>query len=94
MEEEERHVEEIINARDDVYDEEIKDIISREIRLHFIARLFKDREDWKKNLLELREFNVIKMPRVLQSLFYLLEGYDRNDICEHNTNKFFWKKAK
>jgi hypothetical protein len=33
------------------------------------------------------------MPRVIQTLFYLLK-YNREDICEKGTNKFFWKKAK
>jgi hypothetical protein len=93
LEEEEKHVDEIINARDDIFDDEIKDIIMREVRLVFIARLYKDREDWKRNLMELKDYNVIKMGRVLQSLFYLLE-IQRNEICEKNTNRFFWKKAK
>jgi len=83
----------MLNAREDIYDDEIRDIIARQIRLTFIAKLFRDKEEWKRNLLELKDFNVIKMPRVLQSLFYLLE-YDRDDICEKGTNKFFWKKAK
>lgn len=29
----------------------------------------------------------------MQSLFYFLL-YTREDICEKNTNKFFWKRAK
>lgn len=29
----------------------------------------------------------------MQSIFYFLK-YEREDICEKNTNKFFWKKAK
>lgn len=73
LEEEEKYVEEIVNARDDIFDDEIKDIIMREVRLVFIARLYKDREDWKRNLMELKDYNVIKMGRVMQSLFYLLE---------------------
>lgn len=44
-------------------------------------------------MLNLANFKVIKMPRVLQSVFYLL-GYRREEICERGTNKFFWKKAK
>ena len=35
----------------------------------------------------------MKMPRVLQTLFYLL-SYDREDICERDTNKLDFKKAK
>ena len=77
LEEEERHVDDILSARDDVYDDEIKEIVQREIRLHFIGRLFKDREEWKRNLMELKDYNVIKMGRILQSLFYLLD-YDRD----------------
>jgi len=33
------------------------------------------------------------MPRVFQSVFYML-GYKREDICERDTNKIEWKKAK
>lgn len=33
------------------------------------------------------------MGRILQSLFFLLE-YERELICEPNSNKFLWKKAK
>lgn len=33
------------------------------------------------------------MPRVFQTLFYLL-GYTREEICERDTNKLEWKKAK
>ena len=61
LEEEEKYVDEILNSRDDIFDDEIKDIIGREIRINFIARLFKDRDDWKKNLMELKEFTVKKL---------------------------------
>ena len=33
------------------------------------------------------------MPRVFQTIFYLLK-YEREDICERDTNKLEWKKAK
>jgi hypothetical protein len=36
---------------------------------------------------------VLKMTRVLQSIFYLLR-YKREQICQKGTNKFFWKIAK
>ena len=35
----------------------------------------------------------MKMPRVLQTLFYLLR-YKREDICERDTNKLDFKKVK
>jgi hypothetical protein len=33
------------------------------------------------------------MARIFQSLFYMLK-YKREDLCERDTNKLFWKKAK
>ncbi len=33
------------------------------------------------------------MPRVFQAIFYLL-GYTREEICERDTNKLEWKKAR
>lgn len=40
-----------------------------------------------------KDFHVIKMVRVWQTLFYLL-GYEREDLCERDTNKLWWKKSK
>ena len=37
--------------------------------------------------------HIIKMPRILQTLFYLLK-YDREQICERDTNKLCFKRAK
>ena len=50
-------------------------------------------EQWRGGLLDLREYHVIKFGRVLQSLFYLLK-YDREMICEPETNKLDFKLAK
>jgi hypothetical protein len=33
------------------------------------------------------------MTRVFQTVFYLL-GYTREEVCERDTNKLEWKKAK
>ena len=72
MDEEEKHIEEMINSRDEAMDDELRDMYMRQARIHFIGRLFKEREDWRANLLKLKEFKVLKMPRVMQSLFYFL----------------------
>ena len=37
--------------------------------------------------------NIIKMPRVLQTLFYML-GYTRDQICEPDTNKLDLKMVR
>ena len=50
-------------------------------------------EQWKKPVIDLGLRNIVKMPRVLQTLFYLLR-YEREDICEPGTNKLDFKKAK
>ena len=50
-------------------------------------------EQWKRGVVEIADRHIIKMPRVLQALFYLLR-YDREEICEAGTNKLDFKKAK
>lgn len=45
----------------------------RGLRIQFLARLFRDKQDWKKGLLSLAQATVLKHPRVLQSVFYLLQ---------------------
>lgn len=49
-------------------------------------------EYWKQPFLDMKDLHVIKMPRVLQVLFYML-GFEREDICERDTNKLDFKKA-
>ena len=50
-------------------------------------------EKWKKDIFELKNYRVIKMPRIFQAMFYLLK-YSREEIWEENTNMLEWKKAK
>ena len=50
-------------------------------------------EQWKRPVIDLSMRNIIKMPRVLQTLFYLLR-YEREQICEAGTNKLDFKRAK
>ena len=42
---------------------------------------------------EIQEQNVIKMPKIIQALMFLLR-LPREEICEPGSNKLFWKKAK
>lgn len=48
---------------------------------------------WRESILNFTKYHVIKMARVFQSVFYLL-GYKREEICEKDTNKLEWKRAK
>jgi hypothetical protein len=50
-------------------------------------------EALKPAVIDLTKFTVMKFPRVLQTIFYLL-GYQRDDICERGTNALNFKKAK
>ena len=63
------------------------------MKIKFLAKLLAENDEWKKSLLSLKDTTVIKMPRILQSVFYLLQ-FKREDVCQPNTNKFFWKFAK
>jgi len=47
----------------------------------------------KEKVLSMQKYVVVKMPRIMQTLFYLL-GFERENICEPSTNKLFWKKAR
>ncbi len=46
----------------------------------------------KDKVLSINGYNVVKLPRIMQTLFYLL-SYKCEDLCEPETNKLFWKKA-
>jgi hypothetical protein len=50
-------------------------------------------EYWRQAFLDMKDQHILKMPRVLQTLFYLLR-YSREEICEENTNKLDFKKVK
>ena len=50
-------------------------------------------EQWQEELLKKTKYNVVKMRKVWQSVFYLLK-YAREDICERDTNKLEWKRAR
>ena len=50
-------------------------------------------EAWKQPFLDMRKLHIMKIPRVLQVLFYLLK-YEREAICEAETNKLDFKKVK
>lgn len=50
-------------------------------------------EFWKQKSMEFGNLHVIKFPRILQSLFYLLSN-SRESICEKETNKLSWKDCR
>lgn len=94
QDEEDAHVHEIISLREDIETDEQKEMETARDRLLYMAKSLKDEEGiWYQLLMDMKKFKVIKFPRVLQTVFYIL-GYEREDICEPGTNKFWWKLAK
>jgi hypothetical protein len=84
----------MINEREELQaDEDLREIESKQVRLTQQAHLFLENEEWKGNLTNIKDFRVLKMPRIIQSLLYLMK-VEREEICEPGTNLLFWKKAK
>lgn len=83
-EEEDKYAEDGVNTKDNegngFPDEESKELYNRLMRLTFTAALFKERKEWKNGLLDLASTTVLKNPRLMQSIFYLL-GYEREQVC-------------
>ncbi len=59
LEEEEKYLDDFLKEYLDK-DEELREMVVKQNRLSFIARLFTTKEDWKKRLMELKDFKVIK----------------------------------
>jgi hypothetical protein len=51
-----------------------------------------EKPDWIDQLKHIYSMRVVKMPRILQCLMYLL-GFLRDEVCEPKTNVLFWKYA-
>ena len=51
-------------------------------------------EQWLEKCYEFKKFHIMKFHRIFQSLFYFVKYVNREDICEFDTNKLEWKKAK
>lgn len=93
-EEIERKVEEVCSQNNQANQEEdYRNLLSEQVRLQEQGKTFLEREDWKQQLAEIKQMTVIKMPKILQSVMYML-GFTREQICEPKTNKINWKVAK
>lgn len=57
------------------------------------AELFIENEEWQDSLVQIQKFRVLKMPRLLKSLYFLL-GVQREDICFPGSSLLDWKKSK
>lgn len=93
LEQIERTVEELLaNEAKEYEDDEQKEIEVGQLRLTATAKVFQTGA-WEEYIKEIREQHVIKMPKIVQSLLFLLQE-DRAQICEPDSNKLFWKKAR
>jgi hypothetical protein len=50
-------------------------------------------QQWRRDFTKLKELHVLKFPRILQTLFFLLR-YSREDVCERDSARLELKKAK
>jgi len=55
--------------------------------------LFISNLDWEDELKKVSQMRVIKLPKILQALFYLLR-LEREEICLPNSQNFDWKRAR
>lgn len=93
LEQIERNVEELVAGEAKEYDdEEQRDIEVGQHRLTTTAKVIATGA-WVENMQEIKAMNVIKMPRIIQSLMFLMK-IPREEICEPDSNKLFWKAAK
>lgn len=51
-------------------------------------------EQWLARLQEFQAYHMIKFPRMWQCVFYFVKFQSRAEICEFDTNKLTWSKAK
>ena len=65
-------------------DDERKESLGKQLRLNKMGELYIDNEDWKDELKNVHEMRVLKMPKILQSLMYLL-GFTKEEICQPNS---------
>jgi len=91
----ERSIEEVLAVQEEgeQLDDEKKDGLAKQLRLNKIGELFTVNEDWKGELQKLYSMRVLKMPKILQALMYLL-GFTREQLCQPKSQLFFWKTAK
>jgi hypothetical protein len=67
-----------------VLDDERKESLGKQLRLNKMGELYIDNEEWKDELKNVHEMRVLKMPKILQSLMYLL-GFTKEEICQPNS---------
>jgi len=51
-------------------------------------------EMWQEKLRAFKSVFVLRFPKIIQTLFYLLRYRERSYICDRGTNCLSWKKAK
>ena len=49
---------------------------------------------WMARLQEFASLNIVKFPRIFQTLFYVLQYAPREELCVESTNALDWKKCR
>jgi len=55
--------------------------------------MFLENDEWKIELLKMQNMKVMKVPKIIQAVMYILE-FQREKVCEPDSQLFCWKKAK
>jgi hypothetical protein len=92
FEEIEKSIEDYFTAHEEP-DDEKKDFKAKQMRLQKTGAMFQTNESWKAELVSLTKMKVLKLPRVLQSIYYL-NCFTKNEITLPNSQAFDWKIAK
>lgn len=94
-EEMEKQIEESLTERAEEFDgdEEKKEMVARQMRLTKMGEAFIEDPDWKLELSQLTRAKVLKMPQIIKSTMYLT-CFTKEEICEPNSQQFWWKIAK
>ena len=74
-------------------DDEHKEIELIQVRLQEQGKCFSSKPEWAAELAAVAECRVLKMPKLLLALMYLL-GVSREQVCVPHSNYFSWKIAK
>lgn len=75
-------------------DEDQKDLETKAVKLSRISKAFNTVPLFEDEIInKVAALRTIKMPRILHALMSFL-GYQREEICEADTNLFSWKKSK
>lgn len=71
--EHDKEIEERLAEREDLADDELKELEVKSMKYNMQAKLFLPEGKWREGLQSIVSFKVLKMPRIMQAAFYLMK---------------------